>query len=398
MTVAQVWADDLTGAAEAAHTWQNASGGDIRILLGIPERPTPESRTVCDLDLRHSTDAEVRARLEPAADQLDGHTSLFFKVDSQLRGPVRTYLEVLLDTGRPVVLSAANPALGRITADGRHHVPDAAGGGPPAELRSVFAGLPHHHLGAAEYDQIPSLLTGDTPTLVTADVSSGADLARLARSCRSGPRLHAAGSAPFLDALARSEVSGRGPAAGTGVPSRPVQQLFAVLGTTEPTGHAQVQALRERDPRTALVTAPATEDTRAIAESARHVRAALARGVHAVLTPPPDHTAAGHRTAEAMAALAATCRAALPGAGADVCLYLSGGYTARRVLDRLGFTELRLIPGTHDVVAHLVAPDGRTVLTKPGSYGDRNTLIDLTRPAPSCDTPTPDKETSGGLT
>lgn len=404
MTFSQVWADDLTGAAEAAHTWQIASGGDVRILLGIPEQPTTEPRTVCDLDLRHGTDAEVRARLEPAADRLDGHTSLFFKMDSQLRGPVHTYLEVLLDTGRPVVLSAANPALGRITADGRHHVPGSAG--PGAVLRSVFAGLPHHHLAAAEYDQLPGLLTGSTPALVTADVGSETDLDRLARYCHLGPQLHAAGSAPFLGALARGEVSRRDRGAAAGAPSRPtrqprpVRQLLAVLGTTEPAGHAQVSALRDRDPQTALVTAPATADPRAVAESARRVQDALARGTHAVLTPPPQHTPAGHRPADAMAALAATCAAALAGAGADVALYLSGGHTARRVLDRLGLTDLRLVPGSHGAVARLLAPDGRTILTKPGSYGERNTLLDLTAPAPAPapDTPTPDKEPSGGLT
>lgn len=403
MTFSLVWADDLSGAAEAADTWQRASGRSIRIRLGGADQVLSAEATVWDLDLRHLTAADVQARLAPAAARLGRETSVFFKVDSQLRGPVRGYVDALLATGRSVVLSAANPALGRITTDGCHHVPGAE---TVAELRALFAGLGHHHLAAADYEQLPDLLTAEPPVLVTADVSSAADLDRLAQHCRHGPPAHTAGSAPFLGALAQRATGRHGPsvqeaAAPDQIPMSipvptPVRQLLAVIGSTEAAGRAQVAALQQRDPQTAAVKAPATPEAHAVAASARQVRDALARGVHTVLSPAALAYPGAYRSSETMAALAATCHAAIAGVGNAVALYLSGGHTARQVLEQLGLTTLRTAPSGHRAVARLIATDGRTILTKPGSYGDRTTLLDLTAPAPAGHTPTPDKEPFGG--
>lgn len=394
MTFSLVWADDLTGAAEAAHTWQHVSGRSIRIRLGSADHAPSAAATVWDLDLRHETEADVRARLAPAAARLRPDTSVFFKLDSQLRGPVHAYASALLATGRSVVLSAANPALGRITAEGDHHVPGVAG--PPTALRSLFAGLRHEHLRRQEYDRLPGLLTEGPPTLITADVLNEPDLTRLADLCRAGPAVHVAGSAPFLGALAQHPTGGQDSGAAPLQPA-PLPQLLAVIGSTDPAGHAQVAALSGRDPQTTVVTAPPSATGPAVAEAAHRVRNALARGVHTVLMPPEPAPDTYHSD-ETMAALAAICYTVLAGGGHAVALYLSGGHTARRLLDRLGLTDLRTVPGARGAVTRLLAPDGRTILTKPGSYGDRNTLLDLTTPAPPDDPPIPDKEPSGGLT
>ncbi|WP_147915642.1 four-carbon acid sugar kinase family protein [Ruania zhangjianzhongii] len=399
MTFSLVWADDLSGAAEAADTWQQASGESIRIHLGTGDRLPTAAGAVWDLDLRHEGEVRARSRLTPALARLDQDSCVFFKLDSQLRGPVRAYAAALLATGRSVVLSAANPALGRITAEGRHHVP---GAGTATALRTLFAGLPQRHLAASEYGQLPELLSASSPVLVTADVSSAAELDRLARHCRISPPAHAAGSAPFLGALAQGYTGGHGRSVSAAAePERtpaPVRQLLAVIGSTEPAGQVQVAALRQRDPQTAVVQAPPAPDPHAIAAAARQVREALARGAHTVLTPAPEPRRAAYRSSLAMTALATTCRAAIAGVGNAVALYLSGGHTARRVLEQLGLTTLRTAPHGHGAVARLIAVDGRTVLTKPGSYGDRHTLLDLTTPAPADHTPTPDKEPPGGHT
>src|SRR5699024_10698917 len=109
----------------------------------------------------------------------------------------------------------------------------------------------------------------------------------------------------------------------------------------------------------------------------------LARGAHVVLTAAPPTIPAGHHPPETMAALAATCAAALTGVGPEVALYLSGGHTARTVLDRLHLTDLRTVPGSGDVVARLITGDRRTILTKPGSHGGPRTLLDLAAPHPT---------------
>ena len=374
-----VWADDLTGAAEAAHTWQAAaSHQQVRIVLGVPEQMDPGAAQVWDLDLRHASEAHAQRQMATALHRLEVGTRLYFKLDSQLRGPVRAYIGTLLRSGHPVVLSAANPALGRVTTGGVHQVPRPGGTPVQLPLRSTFAGLPHHHLAASEHHLLPALLTAGPPVLVTADVTSTADLEGLARQVRLAPRTHLAGSAPFLGALTTT-------AGGNDRPTRrhppaPLPQLLAVLGTTEPAAQDQVRALRDRDPATTVVTAPGTAAPDLVSAAAGQVRTGLARGAHVVLTAAPPTTPAGHHPPETMAALAATCAAALTGVGPEVALYLSGGHTARTVLDRLHLTDLRTVPGSGDAVARLITGDGRTILTKPGSYGGPRTLLDLAAP------------------
>lgn len=397
MTASLVWADDLTGAAEAANTWQvSASHEHVRILLGTPERIDPGAAQVWDLDLRHTSEADAQRAVMAALRRLEPDTRLYFKLDSQLRGPVRAYIGTLLQSGHPVVLSAANPALGRITTGGVHQVPRP--GGPPVllPLRSTFAGLPHHHLAATEHDRLPALLAAGTPALVTADVTSAADLDQLAQQVPLAPRTYLAGSAPFLGALATTAGSDdrsscRWP------PATPLPRLLAVLGTTEPAAHGQVRALRDRDPSTTLVTAPATAAPDLVSVAAGQVRAGFARSAHVVLSAAPPTSSAGHHSPEAMAALAATCATALTGVGPEVALYLSGGHTARTVLDRLDLTDLRVLPGPGEAVARLITGDGRTILTKPGSYGGPRTLLDLAAPAPAPDPPSPEKDPCSDL-
>lgn len=63
--------------------------------------------------------------------------------------------------------------------------------------------------------------------------------------------------------------------------------------------------------------------------------------------------------------------AAHPGA---LDLVLTGGETARRVLDALAVTELDPVGQVHHGAVHLSTPDGRSVVTRPGSFGDPDSL------------------------
>ncbi|WP_236670135.1 four-carbon acid sugar kinase family protein [Streptomyces antimycoticus] len=57
-----------------------------------------------------------------------------------------------------------------------------------------------------------------------------------------------------------------------------------------------------------------------------------------------------------------------------VDLVLTGGETARRVLDALAVTELDPVGQVHHGAVHLSTPDGRSVVTRPGSFGDPDSL------------------------
>ncbi|WP_165974700.1 four-carbon acid sugar kinase family protein [Nonomuraea deserti] len=99
---------------------------------------------------------------------------------------------------------------------------------------------------------------------------------------------------------------------------------------------------------------------------AGRVRRALAGGV-AVLTvrgsaPPALTTILGRIVREALG----TTRADL---------VLTGGETARRVLDALDVRELIPVGQVHHGAVHSRTPDGRSVVTRPGSFGGRDSLL-----------------------
>ncbi|OPF71512.1 hypothetical protein VT50_0232795 [Streptomyces antioxidans] len=76
--------------------------------------------------------------------------------------------------------------------------------------------------------------------------------------------------------------------------------------------------------------------------------------------------------ARAVGAAVATHRGA-------VDLVLTGGETARRVLDALAVTELDPVGQVHHGAVHLRTPDGRSIVTRPGSFGDADSLRRIVR-------------------
>ncbi|MBD3007395.1 hypothetical protein IEJ02_25810 [Streptomyces sp. 5-10] len=72
--------------------------------------------------------------------------------------------------------------------------------------------------------------------------------------------------------------------------------------------------------------------------------------------------------------LARAVEAAVAAHRGAVDLVLTGGETARRVLDALAVTELDPVGQVHHGAVHLRTPDGRSVVTRPGSFGDPDSL------------------------
>ncbi|MEU4893839.1 four-carbon acid sugar kinase family protein [Streptomyces sp. NPDC044780] len=124
-----------------------------------------------------------------------------------------------------------------------------------------------------------------------------------------------------------------------------------------------------------------------------------ARGPLPAATPPsgggaddhtePNHTEPGHtgpgtrsgpvsarRLVHGLARAVAVAVAAHPGA---VDLVLTGGETARRVLDALAVTNLAPVGQVHHGAVHLSTPDGRSVVTRPGSFGYPDSLRHIVR-------------------
>ncbi|RNG18232.1 hypothetical protein EEJ42_27350 [Streptomyces botrytidirepellens] len=77
--------------------------------------------------------------------------------------------------------------------------------------------------------------------------------------------------------------------------------------------------------------------------------------------------------------LARAVAAALAGRDGGADLVLTGGETARRVLDALAITRLDPVGQVHHGAVHLRTPDGRSVVTRPGSFGDPDSLRHIVR-------------------
>ncbi|MFC4113941.1 four-carbon acid sugar kinase family protein [Nonomuraea zeae] len=156
-------------------------------------------------------------------------------------------------------------------------------------------------------------------------------------------------------------------------PSPVAVPLLVVVGTAEPGAAGQVRLLVEHGARAVQLTARDFALPSGRRTAARRVRDTLRAGPPpaTVLTiewrepepPPPTLTRA----------LGEIVRAALEGGPAD--LVLTGGETARRVLDALGVRELAPVTQVHHGAVHSRTPEGRSVITRPGSFGDRDSLL-----------------------
>ncbi|MDT0401619.1 MULTISPECIES: four-carbon acid sugar kinase family protein [Streptomyces] len=184
------------------------------------------------------------------------------------------------------------------------------------------------------------------------------------------------------------------PAAGTGAVS-PVAAVAAgaavpVRGGAWSRGFVE-EAAAVRDTPPLLVVAGSAEPGvveqvgRLVAAGARHVALTprqLAGGEDVVLPRLAAGTvtvlsvdgSGGVRPGAARAVVAGLARtvSALPG---RPDLVLTGGETARRVLDSLGVTTLRPVGEIHHGAVHSRTTDGRSVVTRPGSFGGPDSFV-----------------------
>ena len=393
MTQITVIADDLSGAAEAAEQFR-LRGHDTAVSLGPPTGPLV-AVTVIDTGTRAGTAEEARVVID--ALPLPADTLVLKKTDSLWRGHVGPELEALAARGYDVVVAGALPALRRTVVDGR-----------PLVDGLPLVDTPHWHLeprpapsALAELVDQPSVLVGldvvrSCPAvfasrlddalvggvLALVDTETDDDLAAvvaavLRLTARPGMRrpVALAGSAALAAALADAVppaatpvVAGSAPAdagpRGWGGPARPV---LVVVGSAAEVarGHADVLAATGADVH---VLDPA-DGAGGLVDA---TRASLARVGIAVLAITdrrlPDPLTGSASLADVVARVAADV---------EVDLVLTGGETARAVLDRLAATTLRPLAQVEHGAVLSRAADDRLVATKPGSFGGPTVLADL---------------------
>lgn len=411
-------ADDLSGATETAaallaaspilmnscaHTAQNggtaqgtADDGAPRVYL-LPHLPeelgsaleqvTPDgSLVVLDTDNRALPAETAAMRLRQVLDSpvADGSV-VFLKIDSLLRGPVASQLSVLAESG-PVVLAPALPPLGRITVNGViHHQ------GVPLHETSLWHAeptAPPESIGAGLHPQ-PTVLVdlatvrsgtealcaalqsaGSGPhPIVICDAETPADLDAIAAAALSVPGIRFAGASALGAALART--AGQAPNAGAAVvrssPGERKAEGFPLLVVGSASGPAREQLQALATSGTPVITLSPADLLAGTADVAPLVQA-LSSGPAAVTV---DASAVDPASSSRIAAALARSIASL---AKDRPLMLTGGETARSVLDALGVQQLSVLGEIEHGAVLSLAPDGSPVVTRPGSFGNAGSL------------------------
>jgi uncharacterized protein YgbK (DUF1537 family) len=391
--VLAVVADDLSGAAEsAAHALVRVSRSLVRLSVTSTPATNPTGRVVVSLDTdSRSGSAQAAAdAVRAAAAEVRDVRVVVKKVDSLLRGHVGIEVEALsVALSRRPVVALANPSLGRHVRGGVVHVDGTPlhrtvlwaleGVSPPVDFARALAPLACVVIPLATVRSGLQPLAAqlrdawDRSLVAVCDGETDADLDAVVAAARSDDDLPLlVGSGALVDAVVRTLDSEaphpRGNAPAVPITQPPVGSLLAVLGSRAPLVAAQVEQARTCAAATVLLD-PA--DLLAGAEAVAGLLDRLpSTGLVVVALDPAaevDHT----RSRDLAAALAAAVR---PVTDRYDATFLAGGETARAVLDGLGVTELDVVATLDHGTVLSRRPDGRLVVTRPGSFGDAQSL------------------------
>jgi uncharacterized protein YgbK (DUF1537 family) len=370
-----VLADDLTSAGDGAGPFR-ALGISASIFLGEVEGDLRAGVSAVDVNTR-SQDAGIAVSETVRCMQRIKNADVLFKtVDSTLRGHVVAEIEAALaESGRTTaVIAPAFPAEGRTTQSGvqlldgvpvseTHFGLDAANPAKESNLKKLF---PQANLidAATSWNH----RVGKERILI-ADAHSDADLDLLVGHPDSLADVLWVGSPGLAAAIAK-----RCAASSVAVPlpaSRPSTRVLIVVGSLHPSSREQLDVVLG-------LTSAGQRSTAALPGSKAELVASVieelsANGYSALHDP-----FAAHTTAEADDWLASTVQE-LFAADAFDALILTGGQTARSVLDRLGSRQIDVLsepePGiTLGILDH---PVHVPVLIKAGGFGNPRTLIRL---------------------
>ena len=369
VTALVIVADDLSGAAETAGAVAGVTGIRPQLFLG----PAPRfDAQVVAID-SHSRELNGRGAAMALEDALQGAPEgvrIFKKIDSLLRGNIAAEMGMLRGAGRSVVVASAVPRIGRTVRGGVVHVGAAPlhttdlwraeSVGAPASIRdslgvdSVVLTLDHVRSPALK----EHIRSATSRRLVpVCDSETDQDLDRIAEALTAlGSDIVAVGAAGLARALAGSLDIEQGEQ--TFAPD--AERVVVVMGSRAQSALAQVDAML------------ATGIARVVLVPGKVPR--LVDG-DSIVTLSAQESFDAMDLANAFSALADAI-VALPG---RTDLVLTGGDTARRTLDALGVVALFPEREIHDGAVLSTLTGGAAVVTRPGSYGGRNSLIELVR-------------------
>jgi uncharacterized protein YgbK (DUF1537 family) len=350
-----VLADDLSGAAEVAGAFL---GRDVPLSLRLNALQALASPgvTVADLNTRMMSPGDAAATVRAALANISAGALVMKKVDSLLRGHIRAEVAALAERG-PVIVALALPVLGRTVRNGVLYIGDT-----PLHETAAWAAEPAPP-PLAVADLFPDLAGSGRITVY--DAETDADLDAIVSAAPAGSQL--VGTSALAAAVARTL-----PVRRSDADHDPQSKtVLTVVGTVAPVAAGQVEALVAGGARPITVDARALLHDKADIEP---VQRALGRGSAVVTIGGVVDPAEGQAISAALGHFIAQAEA-----GLRPDLVLTGGETARSVVDAIGLTALHPVHEIHHGAVASVASDGRRVVTRPGSFGTANSLVDIVR-------------------
>ncbi|MFF1254631.1 4-hydroxythreonine-4-phosphate dehydrogenase PdxA [Pseudarthrobacter sp. NPDC058329] len=408
-----VQADDFSGAAEVGYCFVQ-HGLSAQVLLGTHDAGTSFAGPVTNVVV---ADTHSRGLLESAAEVLakdafsgpeaSGAQVAFKKIDSLWRGNVRAEVAGLTSLGFHAVVAGALPQLQRSVVNGRPLVAgtplaqtdlwQAELSAPPADVPSLLHPEDPSSVRTLDLavvrqgslaEKLAGLLESARPTLVVADGETVQDLrhvvdALLELDFQAGNRrIVLVGTGGTADVLAqrlaaqtaRNTQTGTRTVQPTAEPQQTARPVLAVVGSASGTAQAQLAQLEARGFTVVRLHPQYAGAAGAYGPQLEETKQALKAGTNVAVT-----LAAGKvdpaRAQSIVRALSTFAAEAAKATTAD--LILTGGETAREVLDAVGLHSLVPLAAVQHGAVLSRADDGTLVGTKPGSFGDDLALLQL---------------------
>ena len=413
-----VQADDFSGAAEVGFCFVE-HGLSAQVLLGTGTAAgthdggasftgSATDVVVADTHTRGLSGTVAEALVKDAFSSPAAAAAqvLFKKMDSLWRGNISAEIAAMAGLGYHVVVAGALPQFQRTVRAGRPLVAgsplaetdlwQAELSAPPADISSLLRpeepeSVQSLDLEAVRSSRVLSRLSGlldGRPALVVADGETTADLERVVDALleldfQAGNRrivlVGTGGAAAVLAQRLGTQVARNAQTVTTTVPATPEPQdaarpVLAVVGSASGTAQAQLARLEAQGFMVIRLHPLYAGAFGAYATQLEDTKQALRAGTNVAVTLAAAKVDPA-KAAGIVHALSTFAAQAAKAAPAD--LILTGGETAREVLDAVGRSRLVPLAAVQHGAVLSRADDGTLVGTKPGSFGDDLALLQL---------------------
>ncbi|PRA04408.1 4-hydroxythreonine-4-phosphate dehydrogenase PdxA [Arthrobacter sp. MYb229] len=377
-----ILSDDFTGACEVSLPWVTQG---YQTAISLDQRQaTPAAVQVLDLNTRYSGSASAEKKVEAIARAASENTLLVKKIDSLWRGNIKAELGALANAGYKLVIAGALPHLNRTVLHGSPLI----GGFPlgqtetwsiernqaPRQIEDLLTNITSQRLArptAATYAWKTALNKSlSEAQAIIVDCESDEDLTRIAcavlglESARNPSdsrialvgtgALNAAAAAEFSKHFRARELAAEGPA-GLSPIEQSARPILGIVGSASGRSGEQLAAFRKLGHHTS--------------EIADEVIGNLSQSQFSILSGPAT-LGDPSMILNNLKLQAQKILACAPNAD----LFLTGGETARTILDDLGISTLEPLLQLEPGVVICRSTDGRLIGTKPGTFGSTHIL------------------------